>query len=87
MTELQKIKLIQEEHDARQKTIGGQLGNQNAKKQIGQNGQVVSDEPELVRNGKPGKENITRPTIAKEHGISEKAVRTAVEVGSGIDRV
>lgn len=86
MTELQRIKLIQEEYEARQKTSGGQIGNKNAEKQVGQKGQVVSDEPEIIRNGKPGKENTTRPTIAKEHGISEKAVRTAVEVGRGIDR-
>ena len=86
MTELQRMKLIQEEHDARQKSVGAPIGNKNAQKQFGQIGQIKSDEPELVRNGKPGKENTTRPTIAKEHGISEKAVRTAVEVGRGIDK-
>lgn len=80
MTELQRIKLIQEEHDARQKSWGGD------RKSSGQIGHLKSDEPEIVRNGKPGKENTTRPTIAKEHGISEKEVRTAVEVGRGIDR-
>lgn len=83
------MKLIQEEHDARQHTVGasdGFRGNQYSKVVSGQIGQLALDEPEIVRNGKPGKENTTRPTIAKEHGISEKAVRTAVEVGRGIDR-
>lgn len=86
MNEFQRMKLIQEEHDARQKTSGGQLGNQNAKKRVGEIHQLDSDEPEVVRNGKPGKENTTRPTIAKEHGITEGEVRTAVEVGRGIDK-
>ena len=86
MTELQRMKLIQEEHDARQKTVGGQAGNENAKKQSDEIHHFVSDEPQTIRNGSPGKELKTRPTIAKEHGISESAVQTAVEVGRGIDR-
>lgn len=80
MTPIQKDKLIQEEHDAKQMSWGGD------RKSSGQIGHLKSDEPEIVRNGKPGKENTTRPTIAKEHGISEKEVRTAVEVGRGIER-
>lgn len=86
MTELQRMKLIQEEHDARQKSVGGQVGNKNAQKQSGEILHFVSDEPETVKNGSAGKELKTRPTIAKEHGITEGQVKAAVEVGRGIDR-
>lgn len=86
MTELQRFKLIQEEHDARQKTIGAQDGNKNAQKQSGEIHHFVSGEPEVVKRGSEGKELKTRPTIAKEHGITENEVKTAVEVGRGIDR-
>ena len=86
MTELQRMKLIQEEHDARQKTSGGQVGNKNAQKQGGEIHHLVSDEPEVVKHGSEGKELKTRPTIAKEHGITESEVKTAVEVGRGIDK-
>lgn len=86
MTELQRMKLIQEEHDARQKTVGGQVGNKNAQKQSGEIHHFVSDEPEIVKRGSEGKELKTRPTIAREHGITESEVKSAVEVGRGIDR-
>lgn len=86
MSEIQRMKLIQEEHDARQKTSGGQVGNKNAQKQGGEIHHLVSDEPEVVKRGSEGKELKTRPTIAKEHGITEAKVKTSVEVGRGIDR-
>lgn len=75
MTPIQKEKLIQEEYEAKQKTQGGTGANQytSLKEQTGQKGHSAS-------------ENKTRSEIANEHGISEKAVRTAVEVGRGIDR-
>ena len=85
MNKAQRDKLIQEEHDARQKSWGGSRGNQYTVPS-GKNNHLPNDDPEIVRNGKPGKQNTTRPTIAKEHGITEGAVRTAVEVGRGIDK-
>lgn len=81
MTEMQRMKLIQEEYDAVRKSVGAAIGNKNAQKQFDEIHQI-----ELCRNGKHGKENITRPTIAKEHGISEAYVQTSVEIGRGIDR-
>lgn len=62
-------KLIQEEYEAVQKSEGGNGSNQYAKKQLGENPQVAE----------------TRGVIAKEHGITENAVRSAVEFGRGLD--
>lgn len=80
MTPMQKAKLIQEEHDAKQHSVGaadGFRGNQYTK--------VVSGEIHHLANENP-KANKIRKEIAKEHSITENAVRTAVEVGRGIDR-
>ena len=71
MTPIQKDKLIQEEHDAEQKSIARNESGQFAKPK-GQIGPTV--------------DHGTRKKIATEHNITEKAVRTAVEVGRGIDR-
>ncbi len=92
MTEIQKMKLIQEEYEARQKSVGAQKGNTNAKKQIGEIPQVVftdlltGEEKPLPPAKNPGKEPTTRNILAEEHKISSDDVRTAVEVGRGIDR-
>jgi len=92
MTEIQKEKLLQEEYDARQKSTGGQIGNKNAKKRDGEIPQVVftnlvtGDENPLPSPKNPGKEPTTRNILAKEHNISPDDVRSAVEVGRGIDR-
>lgn len=75
MNEMQRLKLIQEEYEARKKTSGGQVGNANAKKQGGENDHLVSDKTPKVR-----------AELAKEHGINEGTVKTAVEVGRGIDK-
>lgn len=69
-----KFKLIQEEHDAMIRSIGGQPGNKNAEKRTGQNDHFVSE---------CGAK--TRATIAEEHGLSNTAVRRAVEFGRGLD--
>jgi len=85
MTEMQRMKLIQEEHDARQHSEKFK-GNQYVKVGGGENLHHQNDAPETVHQGSLGKELKTRPTIAKEHGITEGEVKTAVEVGRGIDR-
>lgn len=71
MTPIQREKLIQEEHDAEQKSA---MRDESGKfiSPGGQNG--------------PSGGHALRKKIAEEHKISEKAVRTAVEVGRGIDR-
>lgn len=71
MTPMQKEKLIQEEHDARQKSWGGD------RKSSGEIHHLINENP---------KANKIRKEIAKEHNITENAVRTAVEIGRGIDR-
>lgn len=92
MTELQRLKLIQEEYEARQKTSGGQIGNKNAEKRVGKIPQVVftdlvtGEEKPLPPPKNPGKEPTTRNIIAQEHGISPDGVRSAVEIGRGIDK-
>lgn len=71
MNELQRSKLIQEEYEAKQHSEAFK-GNQYTQSGDGQKGQQ--------------QKNPTRQEIAAEHNITEKAVRTAVEVGRGIDR-
>ena len=71
MNPIQREKLIQEEHDAEQKSA-----------MRDESGKFISPEGQ---NG-PSGGHALRKKIAEEHKISEKAVRTAVEVGRGIDR-
>lgn len=77
LTELQKMKLLQEEYEARKKTIGGQAGNKNAEKRSEENHHIVS------ANDKSPK---LRAEMVKEHGVTDWEMQTAVEVGRGIDR-
>lgn len=80
MTSIQRDKLIQEEHDARQHSLGasdGFRGNQYVK--------VLSGENVHLANEAPGR-NKTRSIIAEEHNIPLGAVKNAVQVGRGIDR-
>lgn len=84
LNEIQKLKLVQEEHDSILKSVGAPVANKNASKQFGKNVQVVLGDREFVKN--PNTRNETRPIIAKEHGMTEREVRTAVEVGRGIDK-
>ena len=71
VTQQQRDYLIKEEYEAQAKTSGGQIGNENAKKRDGQNDQPVFEG--------------TREIVAKAHGITETAVRRAVEFGRGLD--
>lgn len=77
LTELQKMKLLQEEYEARKKTIGGQTGNKNAEKRSEENHHIVSE------NDKSPK---LRAEMVKEHGVTDWEMQTAVEVGRGIDK-
>lgn len=70
MTELQRMKLIQEQSDAEQKSMQRDEFGRFAPS--GENHLAVK--------------NPHRKKIAEEHNISENVVRTAVEVGRGIDR-
>ena len=77
MNDLQRAKLIQEEYDARKRTIGaadGFRGNQYKK--------VVSEENLHLPNEKAPK---LRTEIAKEHNINEGTVQSSVEWGRGLD--
>ena len=79
MTEMQRDKLIQEEHDARMKSYGGNRGTERDESgkftASGPKGQMRDSDHNNIRN-----------EIAKEHSISSKKVRNAVEVGRGIDK-
>lgn len=79
MTELQRMKLIQEEHDARKKAWGGTGANQHTVEKE-QSGKIHHSASESSKAAK------IRPEIAREHGITESLVKTAVEVGRGIDK-
>lgn len=74
LTTQQRDYLLKEQYEAQSKTIGAQIGNDNAKKQSGENDQIVSKS-----------NNPTREAIAREHGLTEGAVRRAVEFGRGLD--
>lgn len=66
-------KLIQEEHDAIQMVHGGDRKSEqfSSTKSTGENPHLKSQE--------------ARAVVAQEHGITENAVRTAVEFGRGLD--
>lgn len=64
-------KLIQEEHDAVQNSHGGD--RRSSEFSSGENFHLKKSEPS------------TRKVIAEEHGITEGAVKTAVEFGRGLD--
>lgn len=68
-------KLIQEEYEAIQKSYGGDRKSESfdGKKSSGENPHLNDKTPK------------TRKIIADEHGITEQAVRSAVEWGRGLD--
>lgn len=70
LNDLQKAKLVQEEHDATQKAWGGERGNQYT---------APSGQSEHLPQPK------TREVIAKEHGLSESTVQRNVAFGRGVD--
>ncbi|MEL7568080.1 MAG: hypothetical protein AAGU27_24835 [Dehalobacterium sp.] len=74
ITAEQRAVLIAQEYDAQKKTVGAPAGNDNAKKQSGETNHLVS-EP------KPK----TRAIVARTHGITENAVKSAVEFSHGLD--
>lgn len=78
MNELQRAKLIQEEHDAMMKTHGGDR----------RSGGFSSVQNELLKSEPIGGvgHNKTRFQIAAEHNMAPAAVQRAVFVGRGIDK-
>ena len=74
MTELQRMKLIQEEYEARKHSEAFK-GNQ-----------YTSGGGENLHNQSGDKQPKVRKEIAEEHKIPEGQVKAAVEVGRGIDR-
>lgn len=71
ITAEQRAVLIAQEYEAQKKADGGTGANQYTKKQLGENHQ-------------PAK-TTTRSVVAKEHGITENAVKSAVEFSHGLD--
>ena len=63
-----------QEYEAQAKTSGGQGVNQYTKVQLGENHQAAKQE------------NRTREIVAQNHGITQNAVRRAVEFGRGLDK-
>lgn len=66
-------KLIQEEYEAVQRIPGGDHKSEEFKNQSGETPHLDDKTPK------------TRKIIAEEHGITEQAVRSAVEFGRGLD--
>ena len=90
MTELQRMKLYQEEYEARQHSEQFK-GNQYTAKSGGE--EIRHHQAENLVDGsaipfeyKTGKEPKTREILAKEHNVSPGTIQTAVEVGRGIDK-
>ena len=70
LTEAQRDYLLQQEYEARKKSVTNESGvNQHTKEVGGQN----DHQPKV------------REIMAKEHGITEMAVRRAVEFGRGLE--
>ena len=84
MNEFQRMKLIQEEHDARQRTHGGDRRSEDFSS--GENHHLKSEAEQNALNFCKENRMKTRAEIATEHNISPDKVRAAVEVGRGIDR-
>lgn len=88
LTDEMRAYLLKTQYEARQKSSGGQIGNNNAEKRGGQNLHLdlshINDS-EIPNEHKPDKTPKTRLSIAKEHNISEGAVKSAVEFGRGVD--
>lgn len=79
VTPAQKDYLLKEEHDALVKTHGaadGFRGNQYTKVVIGENRQLPNNKSDMFQ---------ARKLVAREHGMTESAVRQAVEFGRGLD--
>lgn len=90
MTELQRMKLYQEEYEARQHSEQFK-GNQYTAKSGGDEIRHHQAENLVVGSAIPfeyktGKEPKTREILAKEHNVYPSTIQTAVEVGRGIDR-
>lgn len=91
MTEFQRMKLYQEEYEARQKSVTNATGRNQYSKEVGE--EILHQPNENLIDGsaipfeyKTGKEPKTREILAKEHNVSPGTIQTAVEVGRGIDK-
>lgn len=73
LTEEQRTMLIGKMYQARKKSSGGQVGNANAEKRVGQNEPLVS------------KCRSTAEAIAQEVGVAEPTVKRAEKYSKGID--
>lgn len=76
LNDLQKMKLLQEEYEARKHAIPNATG-------INQHTKEVGEENHHQPNDKAPK---LRAEMVKEHGVTDWEMQTAVEVGRGIDR-
>ena len=76
ITDEQKTALIGEAYKAQKMSVGAPAGNENAKKQCGQNGAIVSE------NDKP---NRTRNIIAKQFGVGTKTVELSEHFVDGLN--
>ncbi|WP_312280763.1 hypothetical protein [Oscillibacter sp.] len=77
ITEEQRAVLIAQEYDAQKKSTGGDRGTER------------DDSGKFTAGGEthhlPGKSPKTRAVVAKAHGITENAVKSAVEFSRGLD--
>lgn len=73
ITDEQRAVLIAQEYDAQKKTVGEHVGNQYTKMESGENHLI------------PKSKNPTRAKVADAHGLTENAVKSAVEFSHGLD--
>jgi len=78
LTNEQRLRLIGQMQSARKKSVGAQVENKNAEKQMVQNEPIVFSTPER-------KSKSTAQAIANELGISESTVKRAEKFSKGID--
>ena len=76
ITDEQKTALIGEAYKAQKMSVGAPAGNENAKKQCGQNDAIV------FTNDKP---NRTRNIIAKQFGVGTKTVERSEHFVDGLN--
>ena len=74
LNEVMRDKLMQEEHDARVRSVTNPVGKNQYSK--------VDDD----QSGQQPRKTSTRLEIAKEHGVGEGTVQRAIEFGRGLDK-
>lgn len=79
LTDEQRAYMIGKMYEARKKSIGGQVGNSNAKNEVDKMSESFKDKRE-IKDGTSGE-------IGKEVGMNARSVRRAEKFAQGVDKI